>query len=358
MPQSPPQSKYGELPSMQVLGLIGKIIPLPVILLWTALVTAHATHNKGKSLKRIIAERAMRYGIANLTLPQLQYLFGTPTSGVYHKWTKQTKLTPATVDDLGENAKLLWIGPKRTDRVLLFLHGGCYVLPVTDFLLDFLRYLQLELEKQDIEIGIAVLEYSLAPYATFPTPLKQASLAVQFLLAAGLDPKNLFIGGDSAGGNLAVQVVSQMLHPIDGLPDIRPSKPIGGLCLLSPWSSFTVDAKSYAEFEGIDTLPRQALATVGRELLAAYPKDHAVFAEPAKAPASWFAGIDVVVSRVLVTAGGRECMRDDIVQLGDLLKKQHANAEVVIQSGGLHDDMLLDFMAKEKKTWRADAVDC
>jgi len=35
---------------------------------------------------------------------------------------KKTNMEPI-VEEIGEDAKLLWIGPRQTDRVLLYLHG-------------------------------------------------------------------------------------------------------------------------------------------------------------------------------------------------------------------------------------------
>ncbi|KAJ6602123.1 Alpha/Beta hydrolase protein [Mycena sp. CBHHK59/15] len=312
------QRKYADLPWYGALGLLAAIVPLPVVLLWAAIVGPHMSRNKGRSTKRIIGERAFRYGISNLNIPQLQFAFGTSLS-------------------LGDGARLLWVGPKRVDRVLFYIHGGCFLLPLTDFELDLFRYVQVESEKKNIHFGVAVLEYTLAPAATFPTPLKQACLAMEYLFKAGLQPGNIQIVGDSAGGNLALQLVSQMLHPRDGLPNIRPSAPIRGLCL------------SCIEFDGIDTMSRDALCQAGAEILSGFSDDENAFAEPAKAPALWFKGVDEVVERVLITAGAIECMRDDIVQVSEQLKRHHQNVELVVQNGGLHDDMFLDFMVKEKK---------
>jgi hypothetical protein len=133
------------------------------------------SRNKGRSTKRIIGERAFRYAISNLNIPQLQFAFGTSLS-VYEKWAKQMKMAPV-IDELGDGARLLWIGPKRVERVLFYLHGmhialcllrlmaksyagGCFLLPLTDFELDLFRYVQVESGKQNIHFGVAVLEYS------------------------------------------------------------------------------------------------------------------------------------------------------------------------------------------------------
>jgi hypothetical protein len=72
-------------------------------------------------MTRIIGDRTMHYLMSSLSIPQLQYALGT-TLSVYKKWVKTVKLEPV-VDELGEDARLLWIGPKRTDRVLLYCHG-------------------------------------------------------------------------------------------------------------------------------------------------------------------------------------------------------------------------------------------
>ncbi|KAJ7655814.1 Alpha/Beta hydrolase protein [Mycena polygramma] len=346
--------KYGELSWSQTLSLVATLIPLPLILLWTMLFTTRASHNKERSLRRIIGDRTLRYCVTNLKVAQAQYAFGT-TLSVYKKWTKDTKL-PVTVDELEEDARLLWIGPKRIDRVLYFCHGGCFFLPMTDFGLDLLRYVQVELEKQKIEIGIAVLQYSLAPMAAFPTPLNQARLGLEFLFAAGVKPHNLQIFGDSAGGNLILQLVSRMLHPVQNVPEIHPKSPIRGICLLSPWVGLTADTKSAAEYDGIDTMPKRGLADWGAEILAGFSESDGAFAEPTKAPEAWFKGVNSLVDRVLIVAGEMECMRDDIMQLGEGLKRHHPDVRVVIQAGGLHDDMLLDFMVKETKLGTSTAL--
>lgn len=47
--------------------------------------------------------------------------FGT-TRAHYDNFLKDSGLRPVE-ESIGTDAKLLWIGPKRDDRVLLYLHG-------------------------------------------------------------------------------------------------------------------------------------------------------------------------------------------------------------------------------------------
>lgn len=61
-----------------------------------------------------------------------QYLLRSSLD-VYERWTAARKL-PRTIDALPNDVKLLWIGPKRLDNVILFIHGepsptlGCHGL--------------------------------------------------------------------------------------------------------------------------------------------------------------------------------------------------------------------------------------
>jgi acetyl esterase/lipase len=120
-------------------------------------------------------------------------------------------------------------------------------------------------------------------------------------------------------------------------------------------ASFTVESQSITEFDGIDYMPKRVLHDVGQHLLAGFPAADAAFAEPAKAPDAWFTGLDGVTERILVSAGALECMRDDILRLGEVLKKHHPNIEILVQDGAVHDDMVMDFMTKEKKLGAATA---
>ncbi|KAJ7079985.1 Alpha/Beta hydrolase protein [Mycena belliarum] len=350
--QAKAKAKYGEVRWTESLGIVATLITLPVALLWSLATTAYAAHNKARSLKRIAGDSAQRHVLGTLNVAQMQHVAGTTLSSC-EKWAARNRL-PTEIDELGRDARLLWIGPKRLGRVLLFVHGGAFLLPAADFALSFCRYLQLQLEKQDIDVGLAVLNYSLVPSAVFPTPLDQARLALEFLLAAGVAPQNLQLAGDSAGANLILQLLSHALHPLPpalGVPEFAPPAPprLRGALLISPWASLTADSASHAANDGRDLLRRATLAEWGRVVRADVPAEHRAFIEAARAPEAWFAGVERLVERVLVTAGGAECLRDDIVVFGEALKRHHARAELVVQPDGLHEDPMLDFVLNEKK---------
>lgn len=78
-------------------------------------------YGRAKSWKRIIADRLVRLIVAGTNRKQTRALFGT-TRGTYDSFMREAKLTPL-VEEIGGGAKLLWIGPKITDNVLLYFHG-------------------------------------------------------------------------------------------------------------------------------------------------------------------------------------------------------------------------------------------
>lgn len=115
---------------------------------------------------------------------------------------------------------------KQTDRVILQLHGGGYVLPLS----DGHRVLGL---KQAVLMGasdVYYVDYRIAPQYKYPAALDDAVLAYSDLLAKGINPKNIILVGDSAGGNLALAL---SLH----LKQQGIEQP-GVILLASPWTTF------------------------------------------------------------------------------------------------------------------------
>ncbi|MGH7211695.1 MAG: alpha/beta hydrolase fold domain-containing protein, partial [Acetobacteraceae bacterium] len=94
----------------------------------------------------------------------------------------------------------------KSDRalpVLVYFHGGGWVWASVD------THDRLAREYADAS-GIAVLsvDYALSPEAKFPQALEECAAVVRHVAALGadwgLDPSRLLLGGDSAGGNLAL----------------------------------------------------------------------------------------------------------------------------------------------------------
>ncbi len=52
------------------------------------------------------------------------------------------------------------------------------------------------------------------------------------------------LAGDSAGGHMALSLISHLLHPHSDVPKIDLSEPLAGVILVSPWVTFRTDDDS------------------------------------------------------------------------------------------------------------------
>jgi acetyl esterase/lipase len=117
---------------------------------------------------------------------------------------EQTQIAGVDVD---------WLRPKnaRKDKVLLYLHGGAYVMgsPRT--------HRQLVSHTARAAGVVAVLpDYRLAPEHPFPAAIDDSVAVYRSLLESGFKPEDIIISGDSAGGGLSVATLLTLRHA--GLP--------------------------------------------------------------------------------------------------------------------------------------------
>lgn len=117
------------------------------------------------------------------------------------------------------------------DKVVLYLHGGGYVAcsPITH------RNLTTRLAHYG-QTRVFAINYRKSPEYPYPYALEDALHSYQWLLEQGIDPANIVIGGDSAGGNLT-------LVTLLAIRDKKLPLPAGGVCL-SPWTDLTAKGDS------------------------------------------------------------------------------------------------------------------
>jgi monoterpene epsilon-lactone hydrolase len=81
------------------------------------------------------------------------------------------------------------------------------------------------------------MDYRLAPENRFPAAVEDARAAYRWLLGQGIAAERIVVGGDSAGGNLALGVALWARQEGVPLP--------GGLYLISPWLDLAQTRASY-----------------------------------------------------------------------------------------------------------------
>ena len=133
-----------------------------------------------------------------------------------------------------------WLRPRgaHPTRVMLYLHGGGYVLGS----LNTHRSLAGSLA-QRCGLNVLTINYRKAPDHPFPAALDDAKRAYRWLLRHGHQPHDIVVAGDSAGGGLALALVLALRDAGEPLP----AAAVG----LSPWTDLN--------------LPITALRRVARE---------------------------------------------------------------------------------------------
>ncbi|MBA3874444.1 MAG: alpha/beta hydrolase [Anaerolineae bacterium] len=116
---------------------------------------------------------------------------------MYHVRLPQDIQTKLTAKPAGE-----WFDSKAADDqspVILYVHGGGFVLPQTHFHRAMLAQLTTEIQGHTF-----MVDYRLAPEHPFPAGLDDCLAAYQYLLDEGISPQRITVMGDSAGGNLTL----------------------------------------------------------------------------------------------------------------------------------------------------------
>jgi acetyl esterase/lipase len=161
------------------------------------------------------------------------------------------------------------------------------------------------------------LDYSLTPGAKYPTQLVEAAQAYHYLINdLKIDPGRITVGGDSAGGNLSLQLFRHIAEPHPDVPITFPSSARPSKCILSsPWVTMDHNCPSFELNKKRDVMIKEKVEWYSKR----WKGDHSdLFTDPLKAPAdSWKA----ILPSTLVISGDQELFIDDIREICDKFKK-------------------------------------
>ncbi len=108
-----------------------------------------------------------------------------------------------------------WLTPKdrMDDKLLLYLHGGAYVLGGCDMYRQMVSHMA-----RAGRIQALLPEYRLSPEHKYPAAIDDAVGIYRTLLQQGIKPESIVFAGDSAGGGLAVATLLVLRDAGDPLP--------------------------------------------------------------------------------------------------------------------------------------------
>ena len=145
----------------------------------------------------------------------------------------------------------------RTDLALLWLHGGAYVQGSSTTHAELCHHLAAA-----TRMPVWALDYRLAPEHRFPAWLDDA-VAAHLQLVERHGPERVAVGGDSAGGGLALALVQRLRD--EGLP--QPAAVVA----LSPWTDLLGEGRSWTDNAAVDpVIEAGALRTIGQGLVAGH----------------------------------------------------------------------------------------
>ena len=195
-----------------------------------------------------------------------------------------------------------------SDRALLYVHGGGYVIGS----LDSHRHLVAEAGRAAGCWALA-LDYRLAPEHPFPAALDDAVAAYAWLLAQDVEANRLVVAGDSAGGGLTVATLL-------ALRDQGRPLPAAGVCI-SPWVDLTCSGASYTSRAARDPI-------VTRDGVAMMAKAYVSAGDP-KAPlvSPLFADLRGLPP-LLVHVGSDEVLVDDALGLAERARRAGVDVRV------------------------------
>ncbi|MFZ7091564.1 alpha/beta hydrolase [Primorskyibacter sp. 2E233] len=218
---------------------------------------------------------------------------------------------------------LHWIGagPAQRGKVILYFHGGGYIVgsPKTH---------QQMLARLSRLAGVEVCapSYRLAPDNAFPAAIEDAQAAWARLRALGYGPKDIVIGGDSAGGGLAFALLADLCQ--------RGEQPAAAFAL-SPWTDLAMTGSSLMQNEASDPM----LPAARIEELVEYYLQGQDRRDPRASPLyANYPGCPPL----LLHCSKTEILRDDTLRLAEKLTGEGALVEVETEDNAPHVWHLFD----------------
>ena len=201
-------------------------------------------------------------------------------------------------------------------RTILYLHGGGYTQGSPRSHRPLAARLGEAAKAQAI-----VPDYRLGPETRFPGAVEDAVAVYRALLDQGVEPGQLIVAGDSAGGGLALALALALKG--EGL-----SQP-AGYFVISPWADLTQSGATYRTKADTDPmiskagLDQMALAYLGG-LDAHDPLASPVFGDFAD------------VAPVLIQTGSEEALLSDSVTMADVLGQARVDVRLEVWPEMIH----------------------
>ena len=177
-------------------------------------------------------------------------------------------------------------------HIVLYCHGGGYTC-------GQLGYARILASKLALATGCDVFsfEYRLAPEHPYPAAVQDAQAVWDHLMYQGFGARDVILAGDSAGGNLALELCLNLKEQGRRQPRM--------LALFSPWTDMTCSGLSHTDGPDIDPMLTAEYIAAVRQ---AYTGPDADWADPRYSP---LFGDLRGLPATLIQVGTNEILRSD-----------------------------------------------
>ncbi len=192
--------------------------------------------------------------------------------------------------------------PHSSRTIILYCHGGGYTCGG----LGYARVLASKLAAHT-SLEVVSFEYSLAPEHPYPSALDDASAVWDYLMMKGYGAGQIILCGDSAGGNMALELCIRLRDAQRLLPK--------ALVLMSPWTDMRAVNPSYVNCADKDPMLSYEYVISVREAYAGFDD----YSKPCYSPLL----ADLTgLPPMLVQVGSHEILRSDSELLAKKALKQ------------------------------------
>jgi acetyl esterase/lipase len=204
-----------------------------------------------------------------------------------------------------------------TALVLLFFHGGGYCSG------SIVSHRRMVTEAgRAAHMRTLAVDYRLAPEHPYPAAHEDAMKAWRFLRGQGIEPGNIVVGGDSAGGNLTITLINRLRAAGEEQPACA--------WLASPWIDLTMSGASLEAKAAVDPLIHRAYLEELADCYAPKPIDRT---DPLISPLfSDLRGFPPV----LIQVGSAEALIDDSVRLARAAALADVNVTLQVWPNMIH----------------------
>ncbi len=203
------------------------------------------------------------------------------------------------------------------EKTILYFHGGGFQVGSPLSHAELMANLS-----QAAGCRVLGVDYRMAPEHALPAAHADARTAYEWLLKLGASAGDIALAGDSAGGNLVLQLALALRDDGAKLP--------AGIVLMSPWTDMSASGESYETRAAADPIHQRAMIhalarnCLGKAIAPASPQASPLFASMQGLPP------------MLIQVGDTEVLLSDATVLADKARAAGVPVELEVWEHMIH----------------------